>query len=80
MAKAAERPYVTALREVEREGDAPALPRPRARSTPWGRRSRRQLVRWGLLAAGPLLVALVVGWFWVTGGPGVADEYQVGRL
>src|SRR4051794_41722316 len=70
MAEAAEKAKVMALRKVEtgREGDAQMLPRPRQASTRQSRRNRRQLVRWGLLAAGPLVVAVVIGWFLVTRG------------
>src|SRR3954469_4658664 len=76
MAEAAEKSKVMALRKVEtgREGNAQALPRPRARPTRLDRRSRRQLVRWGLLAAGPLLVAVLIGWFWLTGGRYVSTD------
>ena len=76
MAEVAERPYVAALRKVEtaRESDAPSRPRPRSQRLPWDRKSRRQVARWGLLAAGPLVVAVVVGWFWLTGGRYVSTD------
>jgi membrane fusion protein, multidrug efflux system len=76
MAEAAEKSKVMALRKVEtgREGDAQTLPRPRVRPTRLDRRSRRQLVRWSLLAAGPLLVAVLIGWFWLTGGRYVSTD------
>ena len=40
-------------------------------------RSRRQLVRWTLLVLGPLLVAIVSAWFYLTGGryEGTDDAY-----
>lgn len=37
-------------------------------------RSRRQLVRWGLIVLGPLLVLLAAGWFYVTGGRYVSTD------
>ncbi|MFL5336233.1 MAG: HlyD family secretion protein [Geminicoccaceae bacterium] len=76
MAEAAEKAKVMALRKVEtgREGDAQTLPRPRQASTRQSRRNRRQLVRWGLLAAGPLVVAVLIGWFWLTGGRYVSTD------
>jgi membrane fusion protein, multidrug efflux system len=69
MAEAAETTKVTALR--------PSSPPPVAtgqRGLPAKRRSRRQLVRWGLLLGGPLLVAIVVGWLWLAGGRYVGTD------
>ena len=65
-----------ALRKVEtgREGTSPPVPAPHARLLGSNRKSRRQLVRWCLLAAGPMLVAVVVGWFWITGGRYVSTD------
>ena len=39
-----------------------------------GRLSRRQVGRWTLLLAGPILVAAAVGWFWLSGGRYVATD------
>ena len=72
MAEAVEQSRVTALRP----DPAPVRPgreiagRARLRD----RRSRRQLVRWGLLVAGPLVVIAAVGWVWLTGGRYVATD------
>ena len=71
MAEAAETTKVTALR--------PSAPAPRdssagQRRRPMDRSSRRQLVRWGLLLGGPLLVAIVVGWLWLAGGRYVGTD------
>jgi membrane fusion protein (multidrug efflux system) len=76
MAEVAEKGKVMAWRKVEtgREGDVPVMPRPAPALTRKGRRSRRQLVRWSLLAAGPLAVAVVIGWFWLTGGRYVSTD------
>ncbi len=70
MADKAERPNVTALRKVEtgREGAAPLDPARRERVR------RPKLLRWSLLAAGPMLVAAATGWFWLTGGRYVATD------
>ena len=74
MAEVAEKGKVMAWRkaEIARDGGAASLPRPAPARI--DRKSRRQLVRWGLLAAGPLAVALVVGWLWLTGGRYVATD------
>jgi membrane fusion protein (multidrug efflux system) len=37
-------------------------------------RSRRQLIRWGLMALGPLLVILVGGWWYLTSGRYVSTD------
>jgi len=61
---------------VAREGgvEAPARPRP-ATSAPAKRKGgRRRLVRWALLAGGPLLLMVGIGWFWLTGGRYVSTD------
>ena len=63
MAEAAEQANVTALRKTEPAREAPVVARPARR-----RRSRKQLVRWTLLIAGPLLLLGGIGWFWLTSG------------
>lgn len=75
MADAAETTNVAALRvpSTAREGHAPADARRRL-LPPHDQKSRRQLVRWSLLLGGPLLVLLIVGWLWLTGGRYVATD------
>ncbi len=63
MAEAAEQANVTALRKTEPAREAPVVAHPARR-----RRSRKQLVRWTLLIAGPLLLLGGIGWFWLTSG------------
>lgn len=74
MAEVVEKGKVMAWRkaEIARDGDVRAMPRP----TPVriDRKSRRQLVRWSLLAAGPLAVAVAIGWLWLTGGRYVSTD------
>jgi membrane fusion protein (multidrug efflux system) len=69
MAEPAEQPNVTALRKPEPAWE-PAF-QPNARPP---RRTRRQLVRWSLLIAGPLAVLAAIGWFWLTGGRYVSTD------
>ena len=72
MAEAAEQVKVTALRPAE-TGPAESG---RTRPSPVAarRRSRRQLVRWGLLLGGPALLLVALGWFWLSGGRYVATD------
>ena len=72
MAEAAEQSKVTALRPAEtaRAESGRARPSPVAAR----RRSRRQLVRWGLLLGGPALLLVALGWFWLSGGRYVATD------
>src|SRR4051794_28334925 len=61
---------------VAREGgvEAPGGPRP-ATSAPAKRKcGRRRLVRWALLAGGPLLLMVGIGWFWLAGGRYVSTD------
>jgi len=68
---AAARSDVTALRP--KVADAPHhAPGAATRHRP--RRSRRQLIRWTLIGAGPILVLLVAGWFYVTSGRYVSTD------
>jgi membrane fusion protein (multidrug efflux system) len=70
MAEAAEKiSNVRALREAETAPPAVA-----ATPEPAPRRSRKRLVRWSLLIAGPLLLALGAGTAWLGGGRYVATE------
>ena len=72
MAEAAEQVKVTALRPAEtgRAESGRTRPSPVAAR----RRSRRQLVRWGLLLGGPALLLVALGWFWLSGGRYVATD------
>lgn len=74
MAEVAAKGKVMAWRkaEIARDGGVTSMPRPAPARI--DRKSRRQLVRWGLLAAGPLAVALVIGWLWLTGGRYVSTD------
>lgn len=69
MADAAELTNVTALRkgEAAREDQA-------HQAAPAAARRRRLGLRWLLLVAGPAVVAVAVGWFWLTGGRYVATD------
>ncbi len=64
------RPDVTALRPKLADASHPAPPTQTRRSG----RSRQRLLRWGLIGLGPILVLLVAGWFYVTGGRYVSTD------
>lgn len=69
MADAVERTNVTALRERE-----VAREEQERQAAPAAARRRRLSLRWFLLVAGPAVVAVAVGWFWLTGGRYVATD------
>jgi membrane fusion protein, multidrug efflux system len=73
MAEAAEK-KVTALRPAETPRPGEIHHTVADRASIHDRRSRRQLVRWSLLIAGPAVAAVAVGWFWLTGGRYVATD------
>ena len=73
MVEAAEN-KVTALRPAETPRPGEVHHAVAERASIHDRKSRRQLVRWSLLIAGPVVVAVGVGWFWLTGGRYVATD------
>ena len=76
MAEAAEKTNVSELRvpATARESRGPTGDARRPLLLPQDQKSRRQLLRWGLLLGGPLLLAVVVGWLWLSGGRYVSTD------